>query len=195
MLSRDSGGRIVACLGVLLMAAGCQSSARGPQPVEAEGVQRLSRDGDLFISGAAEPKAIEELKRRGVTAVVDMRLADQIPVGYADAVRAAGVQYVHVPIQSESLTAEQADAFVKAMSEHERESVLLQCGSANRSAAMYGLYKAWSGQCSIEEALGLARQAGMRNESLAEDVRRYVEEHPRERPRPTQDPPPAEPRP
>ena len=163
--------------GSLASTAGCGMSSKGPAPVEVVGVRNLVQDGCLYVSGASSAEGLKELKARGVRTVIDLRLEDQVSPEEPEAVRKEGLTYVHLPMKSAGMTDDQAAHFLKTISQHAAEPVLIHCRTGNRSAAMYGLYIGSLGQCSVDEAITRARKAGMKNETLAQDVRRYLESH------------------
>ncbi len=80
--------------------------ARPPLEVtDLPGVERkIYLDGRVYIAGQPSAEALAELKRRGVTAVVNLRtaeeMADREQVPYDEAALAAelGLEYVHLPI-------------------------------------------------------------------------------------------------
>lgn len=171
---------LIAAAGVIAL-GGCHAGDHmvRPEPVpETEialsEVRHLRSDGHFFISGVVTPKGLSALHARGVEAVVDLRLPEQIPEGYAQQVRDLGMTYVAVPMHSDGVTFETAEAALKAVESHADWPLLIQCASGNRSGAIYGVYRAAKDDLEPEEALKLAREAGMRNEQLAADVRRFL---------------------
>ncbi len=154
-------------------------NAPAPETVQVDNVSALKQAGRVYIAGTATPAGVETLKQRGVTTVVDFRRPEEVPEGYPEAVREMGLRYVSVPMKSTELTPEQAEAFLAAVHERPDETMLLQCASGNRSGAMYGLYVMDQQGAEPQAALEAARQAGMRNQRLAEDLRRYLEQRDR----------------
>jgi protein tyrosine phosphatase (PTP) superfamily phosphohydrolase (DUF442 family) len=166
---------------VLLAAAGCQPGLRHEKPVAVENaeIKHLHAAGDVYTCGVATQVGLQELKDRGVRTVIDLRLPEQVPAGYPREVEALGLEYIPRPMRSEAVTDEQADLFVKTMKERGTQPVAIQCGSSNRSGAMYGIYRYSLGGVTVEQALELAREAGMTNPQLETDVRRYMITHQR----------------
>lgn len=161
----------VACvfaLAALLVAGGCARQLHGPKPIELDGVKNLSQDGDVLVSGEVAPESYSAIRDKGVRTVVDLRQQDQKSSEQEAAARAAGLNYVALPMPSDQLSPEQAKAFLDVM-EHTRGGVLIQCGSANRAGAMYGLYSA---SCGVDAAIARewAQQAGMKNPDMTRDL-------------------------
>ncbi|RMF76058.1 MAG: hypothetical protein D6744_12670 [Planctomycetota bacterium] len=173
---------IAASSACALLLAGCQSPSARHAPtrvtfddVPLGAVRNLSTDGRDFFSGVAEPTGLKVLRDdHGVKTVIDLRLPDQKPADYEQTVRSVGLEYVAVPIHSDALTPEDAEAILEALDEHNEAPMLIQCGSANRAGAAYGLYCALKLNRPIDEALRLAEQAGARNEQLKRDLERYL---------------------
>ena len=160
---------------LLTILTGCQTALPRPEPVALDGVRNLTRAGDIYVSGAATPEAIEALNSRGVLTLIDLRLPQQVEPEYATTVRKLGVTYVPLPMNSVEMTDEQAAAFLEAMRTYAGEPLLIQCRSGNRSGAMYGLYAGAECKLGVDEAMTRARQAGMKSDDLAADVRSYLQ--------------------
>jgi len=138
-------------------------------------VRNLSQAGSIYISGNAEVAGLEALKARGVKTVIDLRLERQVPDGHAASARKLGLTYIPLPMQSVSMSDEQAEAVLKAIDTHDDAPLLLQCASSNRSGAMYALYAGLRLNLDVDAAMEAGKQAGMRNPDLAADVRTYLE--------------------
>lgn len=179
MMGRDDGRGILfsMLLGVASLLAGCAAPQPRPEPVVDARIKNFSRSGKVYVSGAVQPGALSDLKARGVRTIIDFRLPEQVPADYPGQVRAAGLDYVHIPMRSDQLSEAQADAFVAEISKRRGQSMLLQCGSANRSGAMFGVFSAMQGGTTVEAALENARAAGMKDAALTSDVREYLERH------------------
>jgi uncharacterized protein (TIGR01244 family) len=159
-----------------LMAA-CRLHEKGPVPLATTDVKNLSRDGRIYIGGAPNARRLSSLKNSGVKTVIDLRLDHQVPAHHAASVRQLGLTYVHLPMRSDSMSDQQAESFLDVMRRRDHEPVLIYCASGNRAGAMYGLYLGMRSGCSAAEAMKRARQAGLRNASLAKDVQTYLENH------------------
>lgn len=167
---------VFASVGSLLAAAliGCQSAPPTPGAIEIAGVRNLAQAGDVYIAGRPDADGLASLKARGVATVIDLRQDGEVGQGDLDAAEQAGLVRVHLPMTSSGITDEQAEAFLDAMKKHAGQPILIHCGGANRAGAMYGLYLGATGKCSPEEAVARAKQAGMRSEKLASDLKRLL---------------------
>ena len=163
-------------LGVTLL-AGCQKGTPSPVAVEMDGVGNLSRAGHVYVAGIPTADGLSKLKAQGVRTVIDLRLAKQVgPSDAADAEK-LGLRRIHLPMGSGGVSNEQAEAFLDAMRKYGDKPILIHCAGANRAGAMYGLHLGANKGCSLDEALRLAKEAGMRSPGLADGVRKYLETH------------------
>lgn len=163
---------------LLLALTACQQQGprvhMRPTPETIEGVRNVTRDGDLYVTGSLTDHGLETMRARGVKTVVDLRLPEQVPTDYPARVRALGMKYVHAPMESNAMTSEVADNALDALEHSATGPVVLQCGSANRSGAIYGAYLCRSKNTTATEAMKLAREAGLRNDELAADLEKYL---------------------
>jgi len=100
---------------------------------------------DMFIGGQPTEKALRELRARGVTTVVNLRMPEEMArVGFDEAalVKELGMKYVYIPMRG---TAEnpygpkQLDAFAAAMAAADGK-VLLHCTIAWRASHLWAAY-------------------------------------------------------
>jgi uncharacterized protein (TIGR01244 family) len=122
---------------------------------------RQPRD-QLMTGGQPEPGAWPVLAKAGVTTVVNLRPADEMP-GRDEAaeVRAAGLTYVNLPIGgADTLGRKEVGALWQAL-ESAPGPVLVHCGSGNRCGALLALAEAWHRGGTPEEALAFGRRSGL----------------------------------
>jgi uncharacterized protein (TIGR01244 family) len=106
----------------------------------------------------------------GVGTVIDLRTASE-DRGYdeAQAIRALGLRYVHLPVAgADGLSAANARALKQALDASSGE-VLLHCASGNRVGALMALMANQEEGATPEQALALGKQAGL--SSLEPQVR------------------------
>lgn len=175
-MSALKGPVVLASVGSLLAASliGCESTPPHPGAIEMAGVRNLTQAGDIYIAGRPDADGLAALKDRGVATVIDLRQDDQVGQEDLDAVEQASLVRVHLPMTSSGITDEQAETFLEVMKKHDGRPILIHCGGGNRAGAMYGLYLGATGKCTAEEAVTRAKQAGMRSEGLATDLKRHL---------------------
>jgi uncharacterized protein (TIGR01244 family) len=94
-------------------------------------------------------------------------------VGYneREAVEHAGMSYIHVPMGFGFPEASELEKVMKALDSAADAPVLLHCGSASRSGAIWALYEGLHGNISEDDALAEGREAGMNGQALETAVR------------------------
>lgn len=141
---------------ILLLFALVQLPAKETLP----GATHVTRvDATLMCGGATTPEAFPELRKRGFTSIINLRRESEsgadIP-GAENAARAAGLRFVHVPVDGANPTAAAADAFIAAVTDPANHPMYVHCGTANRVAAMWLIKRVvvdgWDVQRATEEA-------------------------------------------
>ena len=152
----------------------CACHRPSPHPIEIQGVKNVAQAGHVYVAGAPTEAGLREMKARGVTTVIDLRGADEgVAQERAQAV-ALGLNYIHIPMQSDQMTSDQARAVVDGFETHKGEKILLHCAGGNRAGAAYGVYLGAQG-CKTDEAIRMAERAGLKNEALKKSTREQIE--------------------
>src|SRR5262245_28172158 len=100
---------------------------------------------DMFIGGQPTEKALRELRARGVTTVVNLRMPEEMArVGFDEAalVKELGMKYVHIPMRGTAdhpYGPKELDAFTAAMAAADGK-VLLHCTIAWRASHLWAAY-------------------------------------------------------
>ena len=106
----------------------------GPQPTE----------GDL-----------RQARQEGIKTVIDFRLPSETPTPNAELVARSGLDYVNIPVNKASLSADQVDELDRVMRDKDRP-FLLHCASGARAATLLVLSQArqngWTAQRAFQEA-------------------------------------------
>jgi uncharacterized protein (TIGR01244 family) len=125
---------------------------------------------DMFIGGQPTEKALRDLKAKGVTTVVNLRMPEEMArVGFDEAALAKelGIRYVHIPMRG---TAENPygpkalDAFAAAMESAEGK-ILLHCTIAWRASHLWAAYLIRDRNMPVATALSQARMINLRDET------------------------------
>ena len=132
------------------------------------------------IGAAGQPGSNDwtDLARAGVRTVVDLRAPNE-PRGHdePDAVRAAGMTYVSIPVTQATLKDEQFDAVRDLLRDPSRRPIVVHCASSNRVGALLLPYFVLDDKQSLEKAIELAIDAGLRSQELATLAVDYVRRH------------------
>jgi len=109
----------------------------------------------IGTSGKYDPAAAAEIKALGFVTAIDLRAPDEEGVPEtAQAIRAAGLTYVNIPVTTKAPTDDQVKAFARLVEDPANYPILVNCHSANRVGAMWALYRAGAGvpaEVAIEE--------------------------------------------
>jgi len=100
---------------------------------------------DMFIGGQPTEKAIRDLRAKGVTTIVNLRMPEEMArVGFDEAALAKdlGIKYVHIPMRGtpeNPYGPKQLDAFTAAIAAADGK-VLLHCTVAWRASHLWAAY-------------------------------------------------------
>ncbi len=109
-------------------------------------LQRFAKVGDdLFISGQPTEQGLRELKKRGVTTIVNLRTPPEMArIGFDEPklIAELGMKYVYLPVRGDSIapySPATVASFAKAMQEA-TGPVALHCTIAWRASHLYAAY-------------------------------------------------------
>jgi uncharacterized protein (TIGR01244 family) len=155
--------------------------AQAPVKETIPGSTNVTRvDATVMCGGATTAEAYPELKRRGFTSVVSLR-REQEPgadiAGAKAAAAAAGLKYIHIPIDSNAITDADVETFLKAVGDRANQPVYIHCASANRVGAMWLIKRVvldgWEVQRATDEAVAI----GLTHEALKQFAVTYATAH------------------
>jgi len=121
---------------------------------------------DMFIAGQPTEQALRQLRAKGVTTVVNLRMPEEMArVGFDEAalVKELGMKYVHIPMRG---TAEhpygpkQLDDFAAALNAADGK-VLLHCTIAWRASHLWAAYLIRERQVPVATALAQTRRINL----------------------------------
>lgn len=125
---------------------------------------------DLFIAGQPTEKALRELKAKGVTTVVNLRMADEMArIGFDEAalLKELGVNYVHIPMRGSPehpYGPTQLELFASTLASA-KGKVLLHCTVAWRASHLWAAYLIRYRQVPVATALKQARAINLRDDA------------------------------
>ena len=100
---------------------------------------------DMFIAGQPTEKALRDLRAKGVTTIVNLRMPEEMArIGFDEAAlaRELGIRYVHIPMRGTKENPygpRELDAFTAAMDSADGK-VLLHCTIAWRASHLWAAY-------------------------------------------------------
>lgn len=130
---------------------------------------------NVLTAGQPSADQIVRLAAVGCAAVVDLRATGE-PRGYDEpnVVAAAGMEYVHLPVTTETLSDREFDRLREYLREHGDRPVLVHCASANRVGALLVPFFMLDQQRSRDDAIALAQRVGIRSADLLQKALAYV---------------------
>ena len=132
-------------------------------------------DATVACAGATPPEAMQDLKSRGFTSVINFRTTGErgatVDPG-REAAEAAGLKYYHLPFRRP--TAEITQEFLRTVAEPDNQPVYIHCGSANRVGAMWLIKRVQLDNWSVQDATAEAEKIGLSSQGLKDFALEYV---------------------
>jgi uncharacterized protein (TIGR01244 family) len=125
---------------------------------------------DLFIGGQPTEKALRDLKAKGVSTVINLRMPEEMKqIGFDEAalVKELGMTYVHIPMRGSPENPygpKQLDQFAAAIAAADGK-VLLHCTVAWRASHLWAAYLIRDRGVPVATALAQTRSINLRDEA------------------------------
>ena len=148
---------------------------------EVPGIRNLSRlETTVACAGATEVEAIPNVKRMGFVSMINLRQATEpganVPQAEA-AAKAAGLKYIHIPMDAAAPDAAVADRFLDAIKQPGNQPAYIHCASANRAAAMWFIKRVQIDRWESDRAMKEAESLGLTSAPLKQFATNYVTTH------------------
>lgn len=151
-----------------------QKTGSVPSPVEHETTgmfqaKFVTVGDDMFIGGQPTERALRELRAKGVTTIVNLRMPEEMQrVDFDEAAlaRELGMRYVHIPMRGtpeNPYGPRELDAFAAAMASADGK-VLLHCTVAWRASHLWGAYLIRERHVPVDAALAHVRAINLQDE-------------------------------
>jgi uncharacterized protein (TIGR01244 family) len=117
-------------------------------------------DGRLSTAGQPTEQQLAAAASDGFQIVINLALHDNSHYSLKDEagwVRTLGMEYFHIPVQFETPSEVDMEAFFAIMEAHKEHKVLIHCAANKRVTAFLGLYRVIKQNWSIEQAFALMR--------------------------------------
>jgi uncharacterized protein (TIGR01244 family) len=166
-----------------ILGAGKTGPVPDPVNLDAKGLFQdkfVSVGDDMFIAGQPTEKGLRELRAKGVTTVVNLRMPEEMArVGFDEAALAKelGMKYVHIPMRGTAANPygpKQLDAFAAALDQADGK-VLLHCTIAWRASHLWAAYLIRDRHVPVQTALAQTRRI-----NLMDDMRMGADQQPLE---------------
>lgn len=143
-----------------------------------EGIRNFTVvDPTIGCAGATEVAAIPGLARRGYKAIINLRESTEAGAAIEEtraAAIAAGLRFVHLPLNGAKPDPAVVDAFIAALADPANSPTFINCGSANRVGGLMLAKRmavdGWSEARAVEEATAI----GLTSPTLKQFALDYV---------------------
>jgi len=170
-----------ALIAVALIAPAIAVAAQQVTKEEVPGIRNLSRlETTVACAGATEVDAIPNIKKMGFVSMINLRQASEpganVPQAEA-AAKAAGVKYIHIPMDAAAPDPAVADRFLDAIKQPGNQPAYIHCASANRAAAMWFIKRVQIDRWEADRAMKEAETLGLSSAPLKQFATTYVNTH------------------
>jgi uncharacterized protein (TIGR01244 family) len=134
----------------------------------------------VACAGAITPDAIPAIKQAGYKSVINLREASEqganIDAEQA-AAKAAGINFVHIPMNSANPNPAIVDPFLKAVTDPANTPAFIHCASGNRASALWAIKRVKVDHWDLDKAMAEATDLGI-HDALKKWVTDYLAAHP-----------------
>ena len=125
-----------------------------------EGITNFAQvETTIACAGAVTPSAVAGIKKMGFGSIINLRLDNEKGADIdaeAAAAKAAGINFVHLPLNGSAPDPAVADRFLEVITEPGNQPAFIHCASGNRAAAMWLIKRVlidkWDNDRTLEEA-------------------------------------------
>jgi uncharacterized protein (TIGR01244 family) len=170
--------QLCAALGAALITSAVAVGAQQVTKEEVPGIRNLARlETTVACAGATEVDAIPNVKKMGFVSMINLRQASEpganVPQAEA-AAKAAGLKYIHIPMDAAAPDTAVADRFLAAIKESGNQPAYIHCASANRAAAMWFIKRVQVDRWDADRAMKEAEALGLTSAPLKQFATNYV---------------------
>jgi len=134
----------------------------------------------VACAGAVTPAAVAEIKNMGFKAIFNLRLATEQGAdieGETAAAKAAGINFVHLPLSGTSPDPAVVDNFLKAIAAPGNQPALIHCASGNRASAMWFIKRVMVDKWDTDRAMAEASELGAISQAMKTFALDYIKAH------------------
>jgi uncharacterized protein (TIGR01244 family) len=146
-----------------------------------EGITNLAQvETTVACAGAITPASVAGIKKMGYASLINLRMASEEGADIdaeAAAAKAAGIRFIHLPLNSAKPDPAVADEFLKVIVEPGVQPAFIHCHSGNRAAAMWLIKRVMIDKWDTDRASEEAAQLGLTNPGLKKFALDYVAAH------------------
>ena len=135
----------------------------------------------IACGGSTKPEAIGEIGKMGFKSVINLRLASEEGAQVEEegaAVKAAGMNYVHLPFDLQTPDSKLIDNFIAAVTRPANTPAYVHCAAGGRAAALWMVKRVLADKWDEKRALDEANLLGL-NDRLRPFALNYIHSHAR----------------
>ena len=146
-----------------------------------EGITNFAQvETTVACAGAVTPAAVAGIKNMGFASIINLRLDTEKGADIdaeAAAAKAAGINFVHLPLNGSAPDPAVADRFLKVITEPGNQPAFIHCASGNRAAAMWLIKRVLIDKWDNDRALEEAGQLGSISPVMKTFALDYIQAH------------------
>ena len=136
----------------------------------------------VACAGAVTPESVVGIKKMGFASIINLRLATEQGADIdaeAAAAKAAGINFVHLPLSGTAPDPAVADRFLETITKPGYQPAFIHCASGNRAAAMWFIKRALIDKWDTDRAWEEASQLGSISPVMKTFAMDYIKAHKR----------------
>ena len=136
----------------------------------------------VACAGAVTPSAVAEIKKMGFKAIFNLRLANEQGADIESetaAAKAAGINFVHIPLSGSSPDPNVVDSFLEAITAAGNQPAFIHCASGNRASALWFIKRVIVDKWDTDRAMAEATELGAMSQTMKTFALHYVQTHKR----------------
>ncbi|MBZ5633324.1 MAG: hypothetical protein LAO55_09365 [Acidobacteriia bacterium] len=166
---------------VVVMAISVASAQSQVKKSTIEGITNFAQvETTVACAGAVTPSAVAGIKKMGFASIINLRLDNEKGADIdaeAAAAKAAGINFVHLPLNGSMPDPAVADRFLKIITEPGNQPAFIHCASGNRAAAMWLIKRVLIDKWDNDRALEEATQLGSISPVMKTFALDYIQAH------------------
>ena len=167
-------------LSIAVVALGVSAAAQVKKST-VEGITNFAQvETTVACSGSITPKSVAAIHNMGFASVINLRQASEKGADIdaeAEAAKAAGINFVHLPFDGSAPDPAVADRFLEAIGKPGNQPAFIHCASGNRAAAMWLIKRVLVDKWDNDKALDEASQLGLTSQPLKTFALDYIQAH------------------
>jgi uncharacterized protein (TIGR01244 family) len=173
--------RALLSIAVVLMAISVAAAQSQVKKSTIEGITNFAQvETTVACAGAVTPSAVAGIKKMGFASIINLRLDNEKGADIdaeAAAAKAAGINFVHLPLSGSMPDPAVADRFLKVIAEPGNQPAFIHCASGNRAAAMWLIKRVLIDKWDNDRAWEEASQLGSISPVMKTFALDYIQAH------------------